>query len=72
MRSGAVQPSAEARFESSSNRLYSLLATSHLVGGAWIGVPGAGPRPGAGGADSLHDTNVPPMGWFYRLRVELP
>ena len=57
---------------SSSNRDYRLQGAGDLVGGSWSNVPGAGPRPGAGGADSLQDTNEPPRGPFYRLEVTLP
>ena len=44
---------------------------SNLVDGAWTNVPGAGPRDGMGGPDSMQDTNQPPRGPFYRLEVEL-
>ena len=46
-------------FESSSNRLYSMLGCSNLVNGTWTNVFGAGPRVGVGGADTMQDTNVP-------------
>ena len=59
-------------FESSPGRVYTLLGCADLASGVWTPVPGAGPRLGAGGADSLTDPNVPPHGPFYRLRVELP
>ncbi len=60
------------RFESSSNRMYLLQGASNLVTGAWTNVPGGGPRLGAGGADSMDDTNKPAKGPFYRLNAELP
>ncbi len=59
-------------FEASAGRAYTLLGVSNLVSGVWTNIPGAGPRSGTGGADSLSDTNVPPKGPFYRLKVELP
>jgi len=59
------------RFQSSSNRLYTMNGCSNLVNGVWTNVVGAGPRVGAGGLDSMRDTNVPPKGLFYRLKVEL-
>jgi hypothetical protein len=65
-------PPHEMSFVSSSNRVYTLNWRSNLVNGVWTNVPGAGPRVGAGGADTLQDTNVPPKGPFYRLKVELP
>ncbi len=58
-------------FQSSSNRLYTLLGRTNLTDGAWQAVPGAGPRAGSGGADAMQDTNQPPKGPFYRLKVEL-
>jgi len=59
-------------FDSSSNRLYTMLGCSNLVDGAWTNVPGAGPRDGVGGSDSMQDTNQPAQGPFYRLEVEVP
>lgn len=59
-------------FTGSMNRVYTLYGCGELSGGAWTNVSGAGPRSGAGGADSMADTNEPPMGPFYRLWVELP
>ncbi len=59
-------------FLSSTGRLYTLNAITNLVSGVWTNVPGAGPRLGAGGADTMRDTNMPPKGPFYRLKVTLP
>lgn len=59
-------------FEASSNRLYTMYACSNLLSGLWTNVPGAGPRKGGGGGDSMQDTNVPSKGPFYRLAVGLP
>lgn len=59
-------------FQSNTGRLYTLNGTSNLVNAVWTNVPGAGPRLGAGGLDSMPDTNVPPKGPFYRMKVELP
>jgi len=59
-------------FESSSNRQYTLYGIDGLVDGVWTNVPGAGPRMGAGGSDSMTDTNEPARGPFYRLEVRKP
>ena len=59
-------------FKSSSDRLYTVIGCSNLAEGIWTNVPGAGPEQGAGGADSLQDTNLPARGPFYRLEAELP
>lgn len=59
-------------FMSSSSRWYTMIGCSNLVNGVWTNVPGTGPREGAGGSDSLSDTNEPPHGPFYRLTVGVP
>jgi uncharacterized repeat protein (TIGR01451 family) len=59
-------------FNSSSNRVYTLLGSADLSPASWTNVPSAGPRRGVGGLDSLQDINEPPKGPFYRLKVELP
>jgi sugar lactone lactonase YvrE len=59
-------------FNASTGRLYTLFAATNLASGVWSAVPGAGPRLGAGGTDTLRDTNRPPSGSFYKLKVELP
>jgi hypothetical protein len=61
-----------AYFDSSAGRLYTMHSASSLVYSVWTNVPGAGPRMGAGGLDSMQDTNEPPAGSFYRMEVELP
>ncbi|MCK5529007.1 MAG: hypothetical protein KAI74_04945 [Kiritimatiellae bacterium] len=58
-------------FDSSSNRLYSMIGCSNLVSDIWTNVSGAGPRAGVGGADVMQDTNAAPYR-YYRLTVELP
>lgn len=63
-------PPLSVHFESSSNRLYSLIDCNDLVSGAWSNAPGAGPRVGVGGPDWMQDTN--PSAHFYRIGVELP
>jgi uncharacterized repeat protein (TIGR02543 family) len=65
-------PAMTVSFVSSASRAYTLIGVSNLSSGVWSPVPGAGPRLGIGGQDSLSDTNVPPKGPFYKLRVELP
>lgn len=65
-------PSLGVYFLSSLNRQYTMEGCSNLVDGAWTNVPGAGPRAGAGGNDSMTDTNQPAQGSFYRLKVALP
>ncbi len=64
--------SAAISFYSSSNRIYSLFGSSDLSSNTWSAVSGAGPRAGVGGADILQDTNEPPQGPYYRLKVQLP
>ena len=59
-------------FDSSSNRVYLLHGRGNLVDGMWHSVPGAGPKSGVGGQDSLSDTNGHSRGPFYRLEVQLP
>lgn len=65
-------PPRTVYFKSSADRAYTLISVSNLSSGVWSAVTHAGPRPGTGGQDSLSDTNVPPRGPFYRLKVELP
>lgn len=65
-------PPVTLYFESSSNRWYRMDGCSSMVDGTWTNVPGAGPRAGTGGADSMEDTNEPPRGPFYRLNVGMP
>ena len=55
-------------FDSSSNRLYSLLSTTNLVEGVWAANES---RMGLGGADSMQSTNNAPAE-FYKLEVRLP
>jgi hypothetical protein len=59
-------------FLSSSNRVYTLEACGDLATGAWTNLPGRTAVPGNGGLDSLDDTNQPPWGPSYRLRVATP
>lgn len=58
-------------FMSSTNRLYSLQATTNLMSGAWTNLPGQEPRPGVGGLDWMEISNGLRMG-CWRLRVGLP
>ena len=46
---------------------YTLQATTNLVTGPWVDVPGQGPRPGAGGDDAMADDGEAPAR-FYRVR----
>lgn len=57
-------------FDSSSNRLYSLLWRTNLIEGAWTNVSGVS-RMGIGGEDLMELTNNALQG-FYKLQVELP
>jgi len=59
-------------FDSSAERVYLMMGCSDLVGNVWRNVPGTGPRPGVDGPDAMRDTNAPPRGPFYRLKVSLP
>jgi hypothetical protein len=65
-------PPRKVYFLSSTVRMYTLNGITNLVSGVWTNVPGAGPRLGVGGADTMQDTNVPSKGPFYRLGVQLP
>jgi hypothetical protein len=65
-------PTTTVSFVASAGRAYTLLGRTNLTSGVWGSVPGAGPRLGTGGQDTLSDTNVPPKGPFYKLQVELP
>lgn len=65
-------PTPTIAFDSSPSRVYTLIGCADLSSGVWAPVTGAGPRPGVGGADALSDTNVPPQGPFYRVRVAVP
>lgn len=56
-------------FDSSGNRLYTLLGCTSLVPNAWN--PVSASRMGAGGSDSITSTNSLPTE-FYKLTVELP
>lgn len=57
-------------FESSSNRIYSLLWSTNMVDGVWTDVPGS-LHMGAGGADSITVNRTAPAE-FYKLEAELP
>ena len=59
-------------FHSSTGRLYILQGIYSVTGSVWSNVPGAGPRPGFGGADVMTDTNTTPSGMIYRINVRLP
>jgi hypothetical protein len=52
--------------------VYLLESVTNLMDGVWTNLPGGGPKMGAGGADSMSDTNEPASGPFYRLDVQLP
>ncbi len=56
-------------FQSSSNRLYTLLGCTNLSDGVWHDL--IGPRTGIGGSDCF-DTSGSEEKMFYKLRVELP
>lgn len=58
-------------FVSSTGRLYTLIYSASLSDGTWTNVSGQGPRPGAGGVDSMTDTN-PASLRMYGVGVELP
>jgi len=63
--------SVTVMFNSSSNRIYWMESRSNLLSGAWSNVPGAGPRPGIGGSDSMIHSNAP-LPSFYRLTLDTP
>jgi hypothetical protein len=58
-------------FQTSSNRVYSLLSAANLAEANWTVVPGQIAVPGTGGLDSLMDTNTAPA-QFYRVGVRPP
>jgi hypothetical protein len=64
-------PPVVVHFLSSSNRSYSLLASSSVNGGLWTNVPGQAEVRGSGGMVALRDTNALPRR-FYRLEVRTP
>ena len=59
-------------FNSSINRKYTLLGCTNLSNGIWSDIPGAVSHTGNGINDSMSDTNQPPMGAYYRVKVEIP
>ena len=59
-------------FVSSSNRLYTLHQCTDPASGTWTEVPGQVRMPGAGGPDSLEDTNTLAGARGYRVAVQLP
>jgi len=60
-------------FQSSSNRTYTMIGCTNLLADTWFNVPGAGPRPGAGGPDSMQDLTPPDSPTcIYSLKVSLP
>jgi formylglycine-generating enzyme required for sulfatase activity len=62
----------EVRFESSTNRLYTLMGCTNLVDRVWTKIPGTGPRFGVGGLDAMPYSNTSEGTLFYRIKVELP
>jgi hypothetical protein len=61
---------ATLNFNSTSRRRYTLQSCSNLLSASWSDVPGAVAIPGGG--LSLSDTNQPPRGSYYRVKVEVP
>jgi len=62
-------PQATLYFDSTSARNYTLQSCSNLLDNSWSDVPGAVSN--TGGGISLSDTNQPPKGEFYRVKVDL-
>ncbi len=58
-------------FPSSSAREYTLDSAPNVTG-VWERIPDQEHVPGAGGADSLRDTNAPAPECVYRVRVRMP
>ena len=58
-------------FDSSGNRLYTLMGCADLVSNVWSNVSGNPPRAGIGGLDSMQSTNDLPAE-FYKIEVQLP
>lgn len=63
-------PFATAYFYSVSDRDYALQSCSDLKSNAWTDVLGAGARAGIDGSDFMQDTNQPPSGRYYRVKVD--
>jgi hypothetical protein len=63
-------PPATVYFQSSSNRIYTLLSNSNLAG-MWSPIAGQAAIPGIGSLMSLTDTNIPAQN-FYRVSVAVP
>lgn len=64
-------PQFSVYFHSSEMREYTLMSCSHLSDNSWTAVPGAGPNKGNGN-DVLTDTNQPPHGPYYSVKVQVP
>ena len=55
----------------STGRVYTLQRLADLAEGRWTNVPNQGPRAGAGGVDTMVDTNAI-AARFYRVLVQMP
>jgi hypothetical protein len=66
------RPIAKTYFTSSSNRVYSLEASTNLMTNLWWVVSGQSNIVGKGVGDWLSDTNAVGTNRFYRLKVALP
>jgi len=59
-------------FDSSSNRLYTLLWTTNLIEGVWTNLSSQTDVMGSGGEDSFIDSSTTNPAGYYRVQVELP
>ena len=64
-------PSATVYFDSSAERIYTLLWSTNLIKDVWSNLPGNPPQWGVGGADYIDASKGAPTG-FYKLTVEMP
>jgi hypothetical protein len=65
-------PSTTVHFLSSTNRLYTLMASTNLAGtNTFVAIPGQTSLPGTGGPQTLTDTNAD-SARFYRVGVATP
>ena len=67
----SIGPPVTVHFQTSSNRVYTLLSCPNLSEAGCTEVPGQTAVPGSGGMDALSDTNTAPAR-FYRVGVRVP
>jgi len=63
-------PGQPVRFQSATNRTYTLYVRTNLLGGAWTAVPGQSNVPGTGGLMSLTNPLSADTERFFRISVQ--